>query len=188
MHTPIHTHMHLHLGTFSPTSSTPAGLNNIHTVTYMFTQTAETAVYTPSCKHSAAPTPKYMQLIRMYICTTVYSPCTLVHPHKHTQGSAICTLCKIFTYVHIQQVHPGTHISIHTAHETCIHKYMSKHTHLSTRSHLHPQTTHEPIHARVCPSPLVHTLDPTPPHLGTSRQLAAQGSRQVWKQGLAQAS
>lgn len=70
-----HTHnMHtcLHLGAFSRSSSTPAGLKAIHVDTHTSTRSAKTSAYLLHTR-PAAPTPRCMQLIRVHIHTAVYS-------------------------------------------------------------------------------------------------------------------
>ena len=121
-------HTCLHLGTFLCFFSTPAGLKNIHTDTYMSTVCQNTSVHTPMHTHPATPTPKYLQLIYKYIHTAVYTCAPIVtlytrmnthraHLYAHTHKS-------IFTYALISQVHPGSHASPYPVNKTYIYKYM----------------------------------------------------------------
>lgn len=61
-----------------------------HRYTNTSTQTT-TNINVHTLMHTAAPTPKHMQLrhTRAHSCTNPGTPCT----HKHTRGSAIRTLC-----------------------------------------------------------------------------------------------
>lgn len=121
----------------------------------------------------------------VHLCTHSHP----LHPHEHTQGSAICTHAQIhiqicpyqsgspwFTHIPVpskQNIYIQVHVKTHTRQ----YKLMPKLTDgIQTHSH------------NECSDTGVCTLTPMTPHLGTSRQPAAHGSRQVWKQGLAQAS
>lgn len=184
--------MCLHLGTFSCFFSTPAGLKNIHTDTYMSTVCQNISVHTLMHTHPATPTPMYLQLIYKYIHTAVYTcaPTATLYTHMNTHRAQLYAHMhkSIFTYAHISQVHPGSHASLYPVNKTYIYKYICKHTHVSTSSCLNSRTAYKPTHTDECSNTDVRTLNPTTPHLGTSWQPAARGSRQVWKQGLAQAS
>ena len=99
--------------------------------------------------------------------------------HTRTNPYSHMPLSVRFTLVHM---HPRIQETKHIYTSTC------ENTHVSTSSCLNSQMAYKPIHTDECSNTDVRTLIPTTPHLGTSRQPAARGSRQVWKQGLAQAS
>lgn len=136
-----------------------------HRYTHIPTACRNISIHTLTCTHPAAPTPKYMQLTQMYIHTAVNScapTATLVHPHEHTQGSALCTCAQ--TDIHIAgrfirvHTHPRTQYMKHAHTSTC------ECTHTSVPAHVKTQTMSKPVHTGVCSNTLMsHTV--TPCHL-----------------------
>lgn len=132
-------HTCLHLGAFSRSSSTPAGLKAIHVDTHTSTRSAKTSVYLLHTR-PAAPTPRCMQLICVHTHPAAPTPVHAAHTRAHTHSCVqLCThsyplythkaqlytrVHKLtFTYAHIRQVHSGSHTSPYPVHKTYLHKY-----------------------------------------------------------------
>ena len=140
VHTLTHAHKCLHLGTLLCQQDSKA-----------FTQNVKTSAHTPSRTHS---------------CTNIQTRASHIHAHTHscveptdthTGPSSMHIMHKsIFTHARVSQVCSDTHVPIHTAHETCIHKYVEAHIYTSGCAHAYAVRLHAHLHVCVL-KPVMYT-------------------------------
>lgn len=119
--------------------------HNIYT--YTSTRTAmNISVYT--LMHTAAPTPKYIQLLHIHLCPAVQAQAYL-YTQTHTGLSYRYIVHKtILTYVHMGHVYPGTH-PLYIQH--------TKHAYTSVCEYIHTSVHIQASAYRLHTSRLPHT-------------------------------